>query len=100
MILYIVDNLFTNAVKYSKSETNIEIEISNSELIMKNEMQQKINCEPEELWEPTKVGNDARTGRSGCGMGLGIVKKIMDLYGYTGEINVYDEIYEVKIKFC
>ena len=46
-----------------------------------------------------KKGNSARTGHTGNGLGLSIVKKVLDLSGFTGDIQIEDGWYVVTIAF-
>ena len=97
MFGYIADNLVTNAVKYAKPETEVQIQIDKNSVIVRNEAVHIPDCAPEELWNPTKRGDDARTGRNGGGMGLGIVHRFLDACGYTGEIRMENGVFEVTI---
>lgn len=97
MFGYIADNLVTNAVKYAKPETEVQIQIDKDSVTVRNQAAQIPDCMPEELWNPTKRGDDARTGRNGGGMGLGIVHRFLDACGYTGEIRMENGVFEVII---
>ena len=97
MFGYIADNLVTNAVKYAKPETEVQIQIDKDTVTVRNQAAHIPDCTPEELWSPTKKGDNVRTGRNGGGMGLGIVRRFLDACGYTGEIRMEDGVFEVTI---
>lgn len=92
-----LDNLIMNTVKYSSDNSIVNIVIDVGRLVISNDMDGEIDCDPSELWEPMKKGNSARTGHTGNGLGLSIVKKILDLSGFTGEISVEDGKFVVTI---
>lgn len=98
MFGYIADNLVTNAVKYAKPETEVQIQIDKDSVTVRNQAAHIPDCTPEELWNPTKKGDNVRTGRNGGGMGLGIVRRFLDACGYTGEIRMEDGMFEVIIR--
>ena len=97
MFGYIADNLVTNAVKYAKPETEVQIQIDKDSVTVRNQAAHIPDCTPEELWNPTKKGDNVRTGRNGGGMGLGIVHRFLDACGYTGEIRMENGVFEVTI---
>lgn len=92
-----LDNLIMNTVKYASDNSIVNIDIDVGRLVISNDMDGEIDCDPSELWEPMKKGNSARTGHTGNGLGLSIVKKILDLSGFTGEISVEDGKFVVTI---
>ena len=94
-----LDNLIMNTVKYSSDNSIVNIVIDVGRLVISNDMDGEIDCDPSELWEPMKKGNSARTGHTGNGLGLSIVKKILDLSGFTGEISVEDGKFVVTISW-
>ena len=92
-----LDNLIMNTVKYASDNSIVNIAIDVGRLVISNDMDGEIDCDPPELWEPMKKGNSARTGHTGNGLGLSIVKKILDLSGFTGEISVEDGKFVVTV---
>lgn len=54
MFGYIADNLVTNAVKYAKPETEVQIQIDKDSAVVRNQAAHIPDCTPEELWNPTK----------------------------------------------
>lgn len=92
-----LDNLIMNTVKYASDNSIVNIDIDVGRLVISNDMDGEIDCDPSELWEPMKKGNSARTGHTGNGLGLSIVKKILDLSGFTGDIAMEDGKFVVTI---
>ena len=56
MFGYIADNLVTNAVKYAKPETEVQIQIDKDTVTVRNQAAHIPDCTPEELWSPTRRG--------------------------------------------
>ena len=88
-----------NMAKYAADDSHASIEIDDDRIVFSNKMACAIDCEPSELWEPLKKGNTARTGHTGNGLGLSIVRKIMGLSDLTGEITIQDGNFIVEIVF-
>ena len=94
-----LDNLIMNTVKYAPDNSIVSVTIDGGKFVISNDMEGDIDCAPSELWEPMKKGNSARTGHTGNGLGLSIVKKILDLSGFTGNIAVEDGKFVVTISW-
>ena len=99
LIELLIDNLVMNMAKYAADDSHASIEIDDDQIVFSNKMACAIDCEPSELWEPLKKGNTARTGHTGNGLGLSIVRKIMGLSDLTGEITIQDGNFIVEIVF-
>ena len=99
LIELLIDNLVMNMAKYAADDSHASIEIDDDRIVFSNKMVCAIDCEPSELWEPLKKGNTARTGHTGNGLGLSIVRKIMGLSDLTGEITIQDGNFIVEIVF-
>lgn len=94
-----LDNLIMNTVKYAPDNSIVNVTIDGERIAISNDMEGEIDCDPSELWEPMKKGNSARTGHTGNGLGLSIVKKILDLSGFAGDIAVEDGKFVVTISW-
>ncbi len=92
-----LDNLVMNTAKYALDSRLVKIAVNTDSLVISNRMDGEISCDPSELWKPMKKGNSARTGHTGNGLGLSIVKKILELSGFTGDIAMEDGKFVVTI---
>ena len=99
MLSHMLENLFVNAIKYSLKGSVIRLVLKEDHLILSNPMEQSIATDPEELWKPFVKGDEARTGRSGSGIGLSIVQEIMQIFGYHGSLKTEDGEFEIMIYF-
>jgi signal transduction histidine kinase len=93
----VVNNLLTNAIKYSNADTSIIIKVSydpqNPNLIVTNIIDQGLGIDEKyhaSLFNPfTTTENQPTQNESSTGLGLAIVKKIVELHkgsiGFTSE---------------
>lgn len=104
MIKIVLDNLITNAIKYTnnkeiavllkKEDTNIKLVISNG---IKSESIKSIK----EIWSPFYVGEKSRNKNlSGTGLGLSIVESILKKHNYNYGIDIINNKIEFYIEFC
>ena len=90
-----IDNLVHNALKYSKSEDVIKVYIQDNKLFIENSIKGKLDS-VDNLWEPFTRGENAKEEKiDGNGLGLSIVKKIMELNKIDFGILIEDK----KFKF-
>lgn len=98
----IFDNLFANICKYALSDSRAYVETKvNDEwvsIIFKNISRDKINVSTDELTERF-VRGDASRHSEGYGLGLSIVKSLMDLMNGKVEISAEYDVFEVKLSF-
>lgn len=89
-------NLIDNAVTYTPKGEQIRIvmkehsyEITNTGVcIPKNQLR--------EMWKPFIKGDDARSIRQGTGVGLAIVKEILEAHGFRYELSSTDDSVTVR----
>lgn len=90
-----IDNIVHNALKYSKNNNIIKVYKENKKIIIENNINGKLK-NSDKLWEPFTRGENAQEKKiEGNGLGLSIVKKIMEL----NKINFGIIVEENKFKF-
>ncbi|MFD0959969.1 sensor histidine kinase [Paenibacillus chungangensis] len=84
------DNLFTNAIKYNKSNGSLSIELEHTELVITIQFKDT-GIGITELELPQVFNRfyraDASRTKEGTGLGLTIVKQIVELHGGTVHID-------------
>jgi len=93
----LVANLLSNAIKYNKELGEIIIDIKKDTLSIKNTGVLIKN--PDRIFERFYREDEARTSSKGSGIGLSIVKEIIDLYGFKIKVKVENGYNEFIIKF-
>jgi len=99
----ILENLLTNATKYSLTGTRVFIEVSSADpkttLSIKNTSAMPIETDGEMLTEQFIRGDRSRNAE-GSGLGLYIAKSLAELMGAQFEIDVAGDLFEVRIGFA
>ena len=80
-----IENLITNAVKYTIPTGKIEIILDKRSFKITNDILEKINTK--DLTMPFVMGDQARSKKLGSGLGLSIVKSAAELNGLKLEIS-------------
>ncbi|MDO5293674.1 MAG: ATP-binding protein [bacterium] len=84
----VVSNLISNAVKYSPEKANVIIEMTEETLRVENSGVHIEEDVIENIFEPFYRGDKSRNrATGGTGLGLYIVKTILDLHGFYYSIN-------------
>ena len=87
-------NLFQNAIKHNIEEGEIEIELTNEQLTISNTGKAP-DIETEELFGRFKK---AETGTNSIGLGLSIIKRIVDQNNYSITYDFEDGWHTIKIQ--
>ncbi|MGN0513793.1 MAG: sensor histidine kinase [Lachnospiraceae bacterium] len=88
-----LDNLISNAVKYTKIGGKIRICADSDGFKIENDSSEEIPQNIDNLWSAFVKGNESRQGRQGSGLGLTITKRILDMH------NIYSELKYEEGKF-
>ena len=99
----VMDNLLSNAAKYTKEGGNVRIyakdkPFSKHVFVIENTPIGSIDVKPSKLWEPFVKGDQSRSDKNGTGLGLSIVKNILDNLGFKSKIKIKDGWFRVIIR--
>ena len=91
-----IDNLLSNALKYSKPGSEITVFEQAGKFVIENVFEGKLIKPAQKLWEPFSKEDSSRSGNTGSGLGLSIVKNILDMHGYEAKIIVKDDVFRIE----
>lgn len=94
---HLVDNLFSNVVKYAKENSTVQVRMSDNAFVIENDFDGEMNLEPKLLLEPFTKGDNARNNTEGNGVGLSIVKRIAQEHKYKVEVSTEQKRFIVKV---
>ena len=94
-----LENIISNAVKYSDQGGTVDISASLNSITVSNTFSGRIDTDIKKLTEPFVRGTKERSGRNGSGIGLAIAKNIADIHRYKICVDVKDKRFLVKIDF-
>ncbi len=95
----LVDNLLSNAMKYAKDHSAIEIHLQEEYFSIANQFEGNLTKTSEELMESFVKGDNARSNNQGTGVGLAIVKNVAMAHGFDLEIQIENHVFVVKVNF-
>ena len=93
----VIQNLIDNAVKYSLPETEITIEVNGNTLSVSNQTEPLTKSELKQLWQPYYRKDKSRS-KKGNGLGLSIVKSILDLHEAKYIVEMTGNILTITVK--
>ena len=93
----VFENLISNVIKYSLTNTRVYIDVikedENVKIVMKNIAAYELNFDVNEITERFKRADEARTSE-GSGLGLAIAKSIVELHGGNFEIEIDGDLFK------
>lgn len=92
-----ISNILVNAVKYSVTDSNIDISITKDEITINNKIEEDID-NPEKLLEPFVKGDATRGENTGSGLGLAVVNENLKRMGFVTSLSSVDKTFIVSIK--
>ncbi len=96
----IIDNLFSNAKKYSLTGTRVYVDVYKDKAYgcfsMKNVSREKLNISPDELTERFVRGDNSRT-TDGSGLGLSIARSFTELQNGIFDISIDGDMFKVTV---
>lgn len=98
----VLDNLFSNAVKYTQPDTRFYVDVSGREqetvLSFKNISREPLNISADELMERFVRGDRSRH-TEGSGLGLSIARSLTELMGGQLELILDGDLFKVDLHF-
>ena len=93
----IVENLISNAVKYTPESGSIKVMIDKNKMVISNTVNGKIDTR--KLKEPFVRGEESRSNLGGSGLGLSIAERAAALNGFRLNISCTDNEFKAEVKF-
>ena len=97
----IIDNLFSNAKKYSLTGTRVYVDVYKEQgfgvFEIKNISREKLNIDPKELTERFVRGDNSRT-TDGSGLGLSIAQSFAELQNGVFNIEIDGDMFKAVVK--
>ncbi|MGL5188586.1 MAG: sensor histidine kinase, partial [Cetobacterium sp.] len=93
-----INNLVQNMLKYAPDESDVEIFLESNILIFKNIITTEVNKKTTDLFEPFQRGENALDKNTeGSGLGLSLVKKILELHRFNFDLKIENNYFIFKI---
>lgn len=93
----VIDNLISNAVKYSIEGSVIEIHLDDKGYEISNASEVDFDMDVMDLLKPFIKGDNSRSGKMGSGIGLTIAKNLLEQHRYNLELDYKDGVFVARI---
>ncbi len=93
----IVENIISNAVKYTPENGVIKAVADDRKLVVTNTVKQKVDVG--NLTTPFVRGEEARSNLGGSGLGLSIAERAAAMNGFTLKLSSTDEEFRAELRF-
>ena len=93
-----MENLISNAVKYTPDGGTIRIQITGKHLTVTNNTAEDIDTQ--DLLMPFVKGDKARSDKRSSGLGLSIAKTAAERNGFTLKISCKNKVFSAVLRFA
>ncbi len=98
LITTVLQNLIDNAIKYSLPDSEIQIDITEKRICISNQCEPLTKSDIKQIWQPY-IRKDKSRHQNGNGLGLSIVKSILDLHEARYDIKHKENTFTFVIDF-
>lgn len=93
----IIENLVSNAVKYTSENGSVNAECSEKGIVITNSVAQKVDVKA--LTQPFVRGDQARSNTEGSGLGLALADRAAQTAGMSLKLSCADTEFRAELKF-